>query len=123
MENANIMVCVTQQKNSKRLILTGSEIKKNDDDNLYIIHVVTENQSFLNQNNDGKALEYLFRVAQEAGAELTVLRSEEVLDTMIEFALENEITDIVIGKSPDESADSLPEKLERELDFIRFTKL
>lgn len=123
MKGSNIMVCVTQQKNSERLILTGAELKKNEDDKIFVIHVVTENQSFLNQDNDGEALEYLFRVSQNVGADLTVLRSKDAFDAMLEFAIENDITDIVIGKSPEKNKESLPDRMERELDFIEFTKL
>lgn len=123
MKKSNIMVCVTQQKNSERLILTGAKLKKDDKDNLYVIHVVSENQSFLNHNNDGEALEYLFRVSQGVGADLTVLRAEDVFDSMVEFAIDHDITNIVIGESPEKNKKSLPDRLEKELDFIKFTKL
>ena len=42
----NIMVCVTQQKTCERLIHTGYNMT-NENDNLYIIHVVNENDKFL----------------------------------------------------------------------------
>lgn len=125
MENARVMVCVTQQKNCERLILNGSELIKSDDDKLYIVNVVNEDQGFLNKDNDGEALEYLFGVSKEAGADLTVLRSKDVFEAMVDFALENEITHIVMGKSPEKIKDNmtLSDRLEKELDYIEFKKL
>ena len=125
MDSSKVMVCVTQQKNCERLILKGSELIDNEEDKLFVVHVVSEKQSFLNKDNDGEALEYLFGVSKDAGADLTVLRSKNVLDAMIEFALENEVTHIVMGESPQKESNKLTlgERLEKELDYIEFKKL
>ncbi|WP_066507093.1 universal stress protein [Abyssisolibacter fermentans] len=97
----NIMVCVTQQKTCERLILSGHKLIKNENDKLYVIHVVNEKDKFLNNSSDGDALEYLFRVSKEAGAELTVIRSKDVIKAISDFATKREVTDIVMGVSPD----------------------
>lgn len=97
----NIMVCVTQQKTCERLILSGHKLIKNENDKLYVIHVVNEKDKFLNNSSDGEALEYLFRVSKEAGAELTVIRSKDVIKAISDFATKREVTDIVMGVSPD----------------------
>ncbi|WDV44647.1 universal stress protein UspA [Clostridiaceae bacterium M8S5] len=97
----NVMVCVTQQKTCERLILSGHKLIKNEKDKLYIIHVVNEKDKFLDNSSDGEALEYLFRVSKDAGAELTVIRSKDVIKAMSDFAIKKEITDIVMGISPD----------------------
>ncbi len=47
--------------------------------------------------NDGEALEYLFNVSKKVGADLTVLRSKDVLKAIIDFAKSNHITHIVMG--------------------------
>lgn len=96
------MVCVTQQKTCERLILSGISMIRNDHDNLYVIHVVNEKQKFLNNDDDGEALEYLFQVSRKAGAELTVLRSKDVVKAMEDFGRKNNITHVIMGSSPNE---------------------
>lgn len=100
MKNMKVMVCVTQQKTCERLILNGYNLIENQEGKLYIVHVVNEKGNFLNSNNDGEALEYLFDVSKKAGANLTVLRSKDVMQTIIDFAKENDITHMVMGVTP-----------------------
>lgn len=102
MKKRNVMVCVTQQKTCERLILSGISMIRNDHDNLYVIHVVNEKQKFLNNDDDGEALEYLFQVSRKAGAELTVLRSKDVVKAMEDFGRKNNITHVIMGSSPNE---------------------
>lgn len=105
MKNTNVMVCVTQQKTCERLILRGHELIKSKDDNLYVIHVVNEDGKFLENKNDGEALEYLFAVSKKAGANLTVLRSKNIVKTMVDFAKKNRITHVVIGAASKKAVD------------------
>jgi len=97
MEKSKVMVCVTQQKTCERLILEGHKLIKSEEDKLYVIHVVSERENFLEYANDGEALEYLFNVSKKVGADLTVLRSKDVLKAIIDFAKSNHITHIVMG--------------------------
>ncbi|NLW41425.1 MAG: universal stress protein [Tissierellia bacterium] len=97
MEKSKVMVCVTQQKTCERLILEGHKLIKSEEDKLYVIHVVNERENFLEYANDGEALEYLFNVSKKVGADLTVLRSKDVLKAIIDFAKSNHITHIVMG--------------------------
>jgi len=122
----NIMVCVTQQKTCERLILKGYDLIDSDKDKLFVIHVVNEKENFLQNSNDGEALEYLFHVSKKAGADLTVLRSKNILKTMIDFAINNNITHIVMGNSPEHNEmndSSLGFKLQMALPDIEFIKL
>lgn len=96
----NVMVCVTQQKTCERLIMNGHQTMQGDKDKLYVIHVVNRNENFLNNSNDGEALEYLFRVSKEVGADLTVLKSEDIIKAIGDFSKKHEITHIVMGASP-----------------------
>lgn len=126
MKNKNVMVCVTQQKTCERLIFRGHQLIESEDDKLYVINVVNENEKFLQNVNDGEALEYLFGVSKKAGADLTVLRSKNVLKAMFDFAKKNNVTHIVMG-TPPENRDtnnlSVAFKLERELVDVEFIKL
>ena len=95
----NIMVCVTQQKTCERLIKCGHN-EMGEGDNLFVINVVSENDNFLYNSNDGEALEYLFEVSKKAGAELTVIRAKNVIKAISDFAIKNDISHIVMGASP-----------------------
>lgn len=95
----NIMVCVTQQKTCKRLIKKGVKIRDKYDGNLFVIHVAKEGSRFLNKKEDGDALEFLFDVAKSHGASLTVVRAQDVLGTLKDLAVKNEIDVIIMGES------------------------
>ncbi|WP_425446621.1 universal stress protein UspA [Dethiothermospora halolimnae] len=99
-KSKNVMVCVTQQKTCERLIRNGYDKIEDENDNLFVIHVVSENDKFLNLS-DGEALEYLFEVSKKVGANLTVLRAKDITKAMTDFAADNEITHILMGSSPD----------------------
>lgn len=122
MENANIMVCVTQQKTCERLITSGSKLSETKNGKLYVVHVVNEKEKFLDYANDGEALEYLFRASKKAGADLTVLKYKDVIETMLNFAKDNNITHMVLGTTPNnnpkESKFSL--KLQENLPNVEF---
>jgi len=92
-----IMVCVTQQKTCDRLIKHGAEKLGSEKDELSVMHIAKEGYDFLGNHKEGEALEYLFQKSKEYGANLTVIRSTDVLKTLIEQSEKNEITDIVMG--------------------------
>ncbi|WIV10636.1 universal stress protein UspA [Proteiniborus sp. MB09-C3] len=98
-DRRNIMVCVTQQKTCERLI-KGGHNEMGEGDSLFVIHVVSEKDNFLYNSNDGEALEYLFEVSKKVGADLTVIRSKDVIKAISDFALKNDITHIIMGSSP-----------------------
>lgn len=95
----HVMVCVTQQKTCERLIHYGHEMLNNKKDELFIIHVAHYQFKFLGNSMEGEALEYLYEKALEFGAQLTVVRSNNVLDTLIELVKKYHITQIVLGES------------------------
>lgn len=113
----NIMVCVTQQKTCEKLIRIGYDIfKRNEDSNLYVIHVVNEKDKLLYNLSDGDALEYLFEITKELGADLAIKRSKDVIKTLVDFALDKNITHIVLGSATDISATkNFEQKLRKKL--------
>mgnify|MGYP000997824584 CR=1 FL=1 len=122
MEKANIMVCVTQQKTCERLISNGARLSEVKNGNLYVVNVVNENEKFLEYANDGEALEYLFGVSKKAGADLTVLRSNNITKTMIDFAKDNNITHMILGTAPDNNSkeSNFSLKLQESLSNVEF---
>ena len=122
MEKTNVMVCVTQQKTCERLISNGAKLSKMKDGNLYVVNVVNENEKFLEYANDGEALEYLFQVSKDVGADLTVLRSNNISQTMIDFAKDNNITHMVLGTTPNNKSNesNFSLKLQGSLPNVEF---
>lgn len=121
----NIMVCVTQQKTCEKLIKAGYEISKEaETSSLYVIHVVNENDKLLFNLSDGDALEYLFEITKELGADLVVKRSKNVVKTLVDFALEKEIGHIIMGSTTDITATkNFEQKLRTKLPETQFVIL
>jgi len=95
----NVMVCVTQQKTCDRLIKYGHSFLGEDKGELFIIHVAHYEFKFLGKSEEGEALEYLYQKALEYGANLTVVRSNHVLDTLVDLVNKNKITHVILGES------------------------
>lgn len=98
----NILVCVTQQKTCERLIRKASALRNEFKGELFVIHVAKDEWNFLDNIKEGEALEYLFGISKSVGANLSVLRSDEIVKTIADFANENKIDYIVMGQSPDD---------------------
>lgn len=92
-----ILVCVTKQKTCQRLIDFGKQLMASPDDSMHIIHVAESDYNFLGDSEEHRALEYLYDKAREAGAELTVLKSDDVVGTLGHIVEQNEITKVVAG--------------------------
>lgn len=95
----NVMVCVTQQRTCDRLIKYGHDFLGKNRGELFIIHVAHYEFKFLGNSEEGEALDYLYEKALEYGANLTVVRSNHVLDTLVELVAKNKITHVVLGQS------------------------
>ena len=75
---------------------------------------------------EGDAVEYLFTAAQLAGAELILLRADDVEDALVNYAETKHINTIVMGASPSNGSDkeSMEVRLQRrlpkvEVDIVR----
>lgn len=104
------MVCVTQQKSCERLIHAAAELLA-DDGELYVIHVTRENWNFVDNARDGEAMEYLFSVSKSYGADLTILRSDRVSETIAQFAQAYKVSLLVMGEAPVGSSNELFNKM------------
>ena len=112
----NVMVCVTQQKTCDRLIRYGNDILGDNKGELFIIHVAHYKFNFLGNTKEGEALEYLYEKALEYGANLTVVRSNDVLETLADLVKKNKITHIVVGESGEtDNTGNLVNRLEKKL--------
>lgn len=91
------MVCVTVQKTCERLIRQGARVAGNA--GLCVLHVAKSGEALLGSENSGEALDYLYRISREYGAEMDVLRAEDILEAMREYAIRNSIGCVVLGAS------------------------
>ncbi len=98
----NILVCVTQQKTCERLIRKAAEIRNSLKGELFVIHVAKNEWNFLDNIKEGEALEYLFGISKSVGANLTVLKSDDIISTLVSFIKENKIKCVVMGESPND---------------------
>ncbi|SCY27389.1 adenine nucleotide alpha hydrolase family protein [Alkaliphilus peptidifermentans] len=102
----HVMVCVTQQKTCERLINIGVDYREKDLGDLYVVHVAPEGVNFLGNSREGEALDYLFEISKEVNADMTVLRSSNVVKTIIEFCQKNNIGRIILGESLETSPEN-----------------
>ena len=98
----NILVCVTQQKTCERLIKKAAELRDAKKSDLFVIHVAKNDWNFLDNAKEGEALEYLFGISKSVGANLTVLKSDDIVKIIVEFSKEKNINCIVMGESPND---------------------
>lgn len=111
-----VMVCVTRQKTCERLIKVGQNLSTKLEAQLQVIHVAKVGENFLGNPDEGEAVEYLFQKSKTAGAEMTVLRADDIIDTLVQYAKKNNIDVIVLGEGPSSKGDeNIIKQLEKRL--------
>ena len=111
-----ILVCVTRQKTCERLIEAGSVLAKEAHAPLSVVHVEKPGVNLLGNPSESEALEYLFQVSHTYEADMTVIRKEDVIDTLVEFVRTHEITTMVMGRAPvEDSENTILNQLRRKL--------
>lgn len=98
MEKLHVLVCVTGQKTCERLIAEGDRMAKELGAELSVVHVARQGAGLLGGNvAEAEALEYLFRISSEHGADMTVIRSDEVVETLVNHARRVDASMMVLG--------------------------
>ncbi len=118
----SIMVCVTGQRSCDRLIDRGVE-RSGDSIPIHIVHCVETGRNFLGSPYEADAIEYLFTAAQLAGAELTLLRADDVDDALVDYAKENGVTLLVMGAASARNrnnGENIAMRLQRRLPEVEF---
>lgn len=113
-----VLVCVTQQKTCERLIKKGASIRDEIGGELFIIHAAKNGLNFLGNLKEGEALEYLFSISKSVGAELNVLRSDDIVKTITGFAKENRITNLILGEPPGECNSDIINDIKKKLSSV-----
>ena len=99
MESFSVLVCVTDQKRCERLIVAGAEIAKETDARLVVIHVARPDGRMLEYESAPEALEYLLQVSVSHGADMVVVRSNDIVGTLEAQAREQRAKVLVAGRA------------------------
>lgn len=115
-----IMVCVTGQKSCDDLIARGLE-RAQGGGVVHVVHCVETGKKFLNSPLEADAIEYLFTAAQLAGAELSLIRSEDAEDALVDFAKQKKANIIVLGAAGRTNGrETFVMRLQRRLPDVEF---
>lgn len=114
-----LMVCVTGQHSCERLLELGSRVRRSGQ-RMYCVHCVQTGHNFLNNIYEPLAIEFLFTCSSLYDAELTILRANNVVDALVEFAQTNRVSKIVLGPSPVKGEGSFSAKLAARLPDVEF---
>jgi len=96
-EKYPVMVLVSMQKMCARLIRAGADMAMKQGCPLKIVHVSAANGQDGQTQMDAQALNYLYALANEAGAEMCVLSAEVIVTTMVDYAKEHGVKQIIMG--------------------------
>ncbi len=117
--NPNIMGCVRGPGTCDQLSARGWECRGEAE--IHVVHCVETGRNFMGTPFEGDAVEYLFTAAQLAGAELILLRADNVDDALVEYAEKNGIDMIIMGSSPVKlDHETIVTRLQRRLPNVEF---
>lgn len=97
--NIGIMVCVTRQRSCERLIKRAVSLNKEMRTTVAVVHVAMNGEDLLGNPNEGDALDILFSVSKYNDAQMHMLRSDTLAETVLEFAREHNVRTLVLGES------------------------
>ena len=96
-------------------------MERSADAEIHVVHCVETGRNFMGTPFEGDAVEYLFTAAQLAGAELILLRADNVDDALVEYAEKNGIDIIIMGASPTNlDHETIVTRLQRRLPNVEF---
>lgn len=123
--NPKILVGITIQENSRRLIDEGVRLSKSLNAPLHILHI-RKGETIFDDPESSILLEDLFAYGGELGGEVHFLCGAHVSQTFTNFVKDNQFTHLVIGESPAHLAIKAPsvyDKLTNKLKDIKITVL
>ena len=94
-----VLVGITIQENSRRLIAEGHRLAQELHAPLHILHI-RKGETIFDHPETSQLLEDLFSYGGELGGEVHFLCSNHVSQTFTSFVKKNHITHLVIGESP-----------------------
>nr|SIP63237.1 Usp domain [uncultured bacterium] len=119
MNETRVLVCVTGQKTCERLIAEGHRLAIEREEELSVLHVAKKGDGLMGSVFEAEALEYLFKVSSERGADMTVVRSDEVVQTIEKHARRIGASLIVLG-GPRHGARDMTKELRAHMPDMEF---
>lgn len=113
-DNNHVMVCVTGQKTCEKLIFEGSKLAASLSAQLSVLHVAKQGLNFLGNPVEGEALEYLYKISVQHDADMMVIRSDNVMETIVNHAKKVGVNHIVMGRSKDLHSWDMTSEFQRE---------
>lgn len=120
-----VLVGITIQENSRRLIDEGYKISQELHAPFHILHI-RKGETIFDHPDSGQLLEDLFAYGGELGGEIHFLCSNHVSQTFAHFVKKNHFTHLIIGESPANlslKAPSVHDKLTDQLKDVNITVL
>lgn len=102
-----VLVCITIQQNSRRLIKKGFDAAQAIDGELHILHI-KKGDTIFDHPDSSTLLEELFLYGSELGGEVHFLCSNNVTRTITDFIKEEGISTLIIGTPPSSIMSSSP---------------
>lgn len=93
-----ILVCITIQQNSKRLIKKGYEMANKTGGELHILHIA-KGESIFTEAKNGSLLDNLFEYASTLGGQVHVECNQDVTECIASFIENQAMTCIVLGET------------------------
>ncbi len=115
--NEKVLVCITIQENSRRLISEGFNIAEKLNAPLNILHV-RKGETIFDHPESSALLEDLFGYGSELGGEVHFLCSSDIIQTIREFIIENKITHLVLGVARDTEPHSQTNIFDQLLSYL-----
>lgn len=123
--NPKILVGITIQENSRRLIDEGSRLSKSLGGSFHILHIRQGNTIF-DHPESSALLEDLFAYGGYLGGEVHFICGDRISDVLIHFIKENHITHLLIGEAPNKALTESPsvyDKLSKDLTDVELIVL
>ncbi len=120
-----VLVCITPQSNSVRLIQKGHEIATTIGAELHILHV-EKGDSILVNSDSTALLQHLFDYGSELNGIVHGLCGEDVVETIIAFIKSEGITNVLLGEPPKDTAIKpidVKAKLTAEMPYLHIAEL
>lgn len=99
-----VLVCVTGQQSSQRLIHRGAALAQQHGAALLVLSVSGSGFNLLTNPRVSQSLNDLYRLSGEVGAEMTMLHDADAFGAICRFARERGVTRLVLGAGKGETS-------------------
>ena len=93
----HVLVCVTGQRNCERLIRHSASLAELLSCPVSVVHAAASDTPFMGGADTAEALEHLYRISKKYNAEMTIIKSTNVIETVADHAKTLRATHIVTG--------------------------